>query len=415
MEGNGRSVEIRLGFDYNYPVIPNYILEVTRYEMELEPGSAILIYEASENDSNMFYATGFLAPDKFIYLKTRDREAIFLSDLEIDRARSQAKVREVLPLKRFINRSRERGVESPKIADVLQEIFEEFNVRKLIVPPNFGVKYADLVRERGYKVSFKDEPFFEERRHKTPQEVEFIRNAIKAAQIALDRAIDMISSSRIQGDLLIYDGEPLTSERIKREISITLIEMDYLAKHTIVACGAQSAEPHNRGSGPLKPHQPIVIDLFPKDLNTGYHADMTRTVVRGAASEDVRRMFDAVLLAQERAIDMIKPGVDGKDVHNVVVETFKEMGFETGEVEGKMQGFFHGTGHGIGLDVHEWPRISSSSEILEEGDVVTVEPGIYLPGEVGVRLEQMALVTADGCEVLTMLPQRPEEFNASAG
>ncbi|HID57460.1 TPA: aminopeptidase P family protein [Candidatus Poribacteria bacterium] len=373
--------------------------------MELEPGSAILIYEASERDSNMFYATGFLAPDKFIYLKTRYREAIFLSDLEIDRARSQSKVKEVLPLKRFINRSKERGVESPKIADVLQEIFEEFGVRELIVPSNFGVKYADLVRERGYKVSFKDEPFFEERRHKKPREVEFIRKAVEAAQIALDRAIDMISSSLIRGDLLFYDGEPLTSERVKREISVTLIGMDYLAKHTIVACGTQSAEPHNRGSGPLRPHQPIVIDLFPKDLNTGYHADMTRTVVRGEASEEVKRMFDAVLLAQKKAIDMIKPGVDGKDVHNAVVETFNEMGFETGEVEGKMQGFFHGTGHGIGLDVHEWPRISTSSEILEEGDVVTVEPGLYYPQIGGVRIEDDVLITENGCEVLSEYPK----------
>jgi Xaa-Pro aminopeptidase len=378
---------------------------ILRYKMELEPGSAILIYEASERDSNMFYATGFLAPDKFIYLKTVDREFIFLSDLEIDRARSEAKVREVLPLKEFIARSKERGVESPKIGDVLKEIFEEFGVRKLIVPANFGVKYADLIRERGYEVEFKDEPFFEERRRKTPQEVEFTRSAIKAAQIALGRAIDMISESEIQGDILLYKGEPLTSEMVRKEINISLLDMDHLSQHTIVACGAQSAEPHNKGSGPLRPHQPIVIDLFPKDLRTGYHADLTRTVVRGEASEEVRRMFDAVLLAQKRAFDMVAPGVDGKEIHAAVAETFKEMGFETGVVNGKMQGFFHGTGHGIGLDVHEWPRLSSTSDVLEEGNIITIEPGLYYPGIGGVRIEDDVLVTEGGHEVLSDFPK----------
>ncbi|RKY01004.1 aminopeptidase P family protein [Candidatus Poribacteria bacterium] len=376
--------------------------------MKLEPGEAILLYEASERDSNIFYATRFLAPDRFIYIRTAEREAIIVSDLELDRARAEAQVDEVLPLRLFRQRCKERGVESPKIGEVLDEVLKEFGVSRVIVPAGFGVKYADLIRERGYELRVKDEPFFEERRRKTPQEVEWIRRAIESTQKALERAIRIIADSSIENDLLIYEGEPLTSERLRREIEISLLEMNCLAKGTIVACGEQSAEPHKIGSGPLRPNRPIVIDVFPRDLSTGYHADITRTVVKGKAPEEVKRMFEAVMGAQEMAIGMIKPGADGKEIHSAVVNFFKERGFETGEKDGRMQGFFHGTGHGIGLDVHEPPALSTESVELEPGNVITVEPGLYYPDVGGVRIEDDVLVTEDGCEVLTDFPKTLE-------
>ena len=147
-------------------------------------------------------------------------------------------------------------------------------------------------------------------------------------------------------------------------INVTLMEHDCVAQHTIVACGLDGVDPHNQGSGPIRPHQSIVLDIFPRSGRTRYYADMTRTVVKGRASDPLRRMYDAVLAAQLRGIEMVRAGVEGQEIHAEVARTLERHGFETGLVGGRMQGFFHGTGHGLGLEVHEPPRVSKVAWVL---------------------------------------------------
>jgi Xaa-Pro aminopeptidase len=124
---------------------------------------------------------------------------------------------------------------------------------------------------------------------------------------------------------------------------------------------------------------------------------MTRTVVRGTATEQQKKMHAAVLEAQQRAIDMIRPGASGDTIHQRVQQVFVDAGFPTEKRDGTWVGFFHGTGHGVGLDIHESPRIARNGPVLEEGIVVTVEPGLYYPGLGGCRIEDVVLVTGDGC------------------
>jgi Xaa-Pro aminopeptidase len=148
-----------------------------------------------------------------------------------------------------------------------------------------------------------------------------------------------------------------------------------------------------------------VFDVFPRSAPTGYYSDMSRTVVKGRPSEAARRQFAAVLEAQEMGIRMVRAGVNGRSIHEAIQRRFLEQGYRTGSRNGKMQGYFHGTGHGVGLDIHEAPRVGGVDDVLPEGSVVTVEPGLYYSGVGGVRIEDMVLVRKGGCRNLTEFPK----------
>jgi len=185
-------------------------------------------------------------------------------------------------------------------------------------------------------------------------------------------------------------------------VDTAILQAGGLPAHTIVAGGRQGCDPHEEGHGLLRAHEPIILDVFPRSQKTGYFGDITRTVVRGRASEALRRIYYTIGRAQEVASEHIRHGARGRDIHDKVQQFLTKEGYKTGKVKGRMEGFFHGTGHGVGLQIHEAPRLgASSTDVLRRGHVVTVEPGLYYPGIGGVRLEDMALVTANGARNLT--------------
>jgi Xaa-Pro aminopeptidase len=170
-----------------------------------------------------------------------------------------------------------------------------------------------------------------------------------------------------------------------------------------VAGGRQGCDPHASGQGILRANEPIIIDVFPRSQKTGYYGDITRTVVRGRASEGVRKAYATVGRAQELALGRLRKKLPAREVHQTVQDYFNREGYRTGNRNGRMQGFFHSSGHGLGLEIHEPPSLSAASnDLLLTGQVVTVEPGLYyseLGG--GVRLEDMALITNTGPRNLT--------------
>ena len=366
---------------------------------------ARLIIADSETDADLYYATGFLAPDDFIFLQTPSEKLMLISDLEIDRAKSQSRIKNVLSLSHYLARAKNSGNKTPTSLDALCQLLGEKNIQKLHVPRTFPIASADHLRAKGYTITFPEDTYWAEREIKTPQEITHIHDTQQHTEAAMEEAINLIRQAEIQNNLLYLNGQPLTSETVKHRIQTTLLERNCNASHTIVACGDQACDPHNEGQGPLKAHQAIIIDIFPRNNATGYFADITRTVVKGQPSTELQNIYDTVLAGQQIALDHIKDGADGQAIHQKIVTLFESRHYKTGEIKGRMQGYFHGTGHGVGLEIHEAPRIGKTAQTLRAGHVVTVEPGLYYPTRGAVRIEDLVVVTQNGCENLTTYPK----------
>jgi Xaa-Pro aminopeptidase len=367
---------------------------------------ALLIIASSEISADLLYRTRFFVPDPIIFIEHNGKKTIILSDLELDRGKEEADVDEVLSFSEYRKKLPSRKRKKVGFTHIVNLVFKERGIKSALVPEDFPIKYADELRRLGYRIRYKEGLFFEERLKKTPEEVRFISDSLRKTERAMGRAIEMISSSKIRDGKLFLNGSPLTSEIIRGEINSELSRLGCTALNTIVACGIHSSMPHNRGEGPLFAGQPIVIDIFPRSQESGYFGDMTRTVVKGEPSKELEKMYQTVLKGQKLGLSLIKHRARVKDIHGAIVEFFKKSGFETGMMDGKQQGFIHSTGHGLGLEIHEPPRVSFTDTILEEGNVITVEPGLYYEKLGGVRIEDVVVVKRDGCTTLTRYPKR---------
>lgn len=363
---------------------------------------AELIIAASEKDSDMFYAVGISTPDPFIWLEADGKTKIYINSLEFGRAQKEATVDEVINDSRFKEESF-----SARLASILKEN----GIGKVIVPGTMEIRYVKMLESGNIEIEIKSGTFFEKRKIKSEEEIEKIAKVQEVAERSMAKAIEMIRESKAgEGNKLYYQGEVLTSELVREAMHIELLKGGCGFEPSIVACGEQSADPHQMGKGPLFAGLPIVIDIFPKSYESKYFADITRTVVKGKASSEIKKMYQIVLEAQKKAINEIKPGIKAGTLDVSICEYFEEHGFETVFI-GNPKGFIHNTGHGLGMDIHEGPSIrKTSEEILEVGNVFTIEPGLYYPGIGGVRIEDLVVVTADGARNLTRFPKEELEI-----
>ncbi|HEX2244674.1 MAG TPA: Xaa-Pro peptidase family protein [Gammaproteobacteria bacterium] len=371
----------------------------------LRAHQALLMVSASEGDANMLYAAGFFVPDPFIFFRHKNTSYVVMSDLEIDRAKRQARADRVLSLSHYQRKLRKLGKASSFI-EILDLLFRERGIRSLIVPANFSALLADQLRAKGFSVQIKRDPFFAEREIKNDEEVRQIAESLRVAVRGLEAGIRMLKRTKFGRDGYLYlNGAKLTSETLKTAVNTTIMAQGWLPSHTIISSGNQCVDPHHEGTGPIKANTSIIFDIFPRSQKSGYFGDLSRTVVRGRASERLKKIYATVQDGQKIGFDLIRDGVNGKEVHQKILDLFALRGFRTGKINGRMQGFFHGTGHGLGLDIHEAPRIAPVDATLKAGHVVTVEPGLYYLGVGGVRLEDVVLVEANGNRNLTDCPQ----------
>lgn len=370
----------------------------------LEDDADGYLIDADSSDSDQRYLSGFDAHDPFFTLYTNETH-LLVSGLEYGRAKKESRADSV---SRYADYDYQYG--SPEERHrMLADFLADHDVSSLTVPARFPLGTADGLREREIPVEAETDGVITEIRSvKTDDEIDSIREAQRANEKAMERAETLLREATEENGVLQYDGEELTSERVRREIEIELLELDHALDETIVSCGAHAADPHDRGSGPLEAGETIVIDIFPRSKESNYHADMTRTFSVGEPSERVREWYDLTAEAKEAALAAIEPGTTGEDVHDAVCDVYEEAGLPTlRENPSTETGFIHSTGHGIGLDVHELPRLSPGGAALEPGHVVTVEPGLYDPDVGGIRIEDLVVVTEDGYENLT---DYPEEF-----
>jgi Xaa-Pro aminopeptidase len=367
---------------------------------------ARLIIGDSKSSSDMYYRTRFWVGDPVPFFEIDGKTGLVCNNLEIDRAKKDAQVDEVISLAEYMGKAKEAGIDAPGYADVMGVLFRERGVSSIQVPSTFPLLHADALRESGFDVSPVKGAFYSERLVKNAEEIEHIAAAQAMTEEGMAIAIEMIAESEPNADgVLQYGGDTLTSERVRTEVSIYFMQRGYDPSAIIVAGGDQGVDPHERGSGPLRANECIVLDIFPRNKETGYWGDMTRTVLRGEATDEQQRQYDTVLQAQEEACDMVMAGVTGLEIHRHVQTVFDEAGYETGELDGRMQGFFHGTGHGVGLDIHEGPSVGRSDAPLEPGMVVTIEPGLYYLASGGIRIEDIVVVEEGGNRNLNSYPK----------
>src|SRR5438552_2732267 len=205
---------------------------------------ARLIYSASESDANMLWATRFFAPDPFIFIRKRGKTYLVMNDLEIDRAKSQARVDKVLSYSDYTRRWQQRGVQFPAPAQILAEVFKDLRIIRIEVPSTFPLGVADQLRSAGIAVLPKADPFWPEREFKTEEEVRFINESLRAAEKGMEAGIAAIRRSDIRRDGYLYlDGTRLTSETLKQIINTRIMAQGYVPSHTIVASGDQCVDP----------------------------------------------------------------------------------------------------------------------------------------------------------------------------
>jgi Xaa-Pro aminopeptidase len=296
--------------------------------------------------------------------------------------------------------------------EVARRACERFGIRHAAIPPAFPAELADFLRAAGVELSVERQMFELRRRQKTQAQLDGIRRAQRAAEAGTAVVAELLRSARVDGGRVVHDGAPLTSERLKEAVAAAFAANRAAADDFIVAHGPQTCIGHHLGSGEIGAGEPITVDLYPRDRESGYFADMTRTFVVGPVDEELRTYHDLCKEALARAVAAIRPGARTADVHRAAAEVVEAAGYPTllskqpGAV--LLDGFFHSLGHGVGLEVHEPPHLAPGDGELVAGDVVAVEPGCYRQGFGGVRLEDLVLVTEDGAEVLTSFPYELE-------
>ncbi|CAN5584843.1 Xaa-Pro peptidase family protein [soil metagenome] len=364
-----------------------------------------LIVAASETDADMLYATRFFAPDPFIFIEQNGKRTLVLSDLEIDRGRKQAEADEFLPYSVFEKEVQGKSSKAPAYEEVLAHFLAKKNVRSAVVPANFPLGYARELESKKIRLQPSNGLFWPAREAKSEPELRLMRKALEITEAGMARGIAVLKRSKPgKGQKLEWSGKVLTSELLRAEIDTAVLRAGGLPANTIVAGGDQACDPHERGHGPLQANSLIILDIFPRSAASGYYGDLTRTVVRGRASDAQRKLWETVNAGQALALKKMKPGVDGLKLHKEVQQFFTDQGYPTELRDGRQTGFFHGTGHGLGLEIHEHPRFQKT--VFKAGQVLTVEPGLYYPGLGGVRTEDVVALTKRGIRMLSRFGNR---------
>ena len=360
----------------------------------------IVLIPSGDSDADFIYATGF-GVEAGLYIRYSDKdEVLIVSPLEADRARAEAKVANVVE---------DREVYAKNAwAQLAARLLRERGITQARVTAQLAAAHLEDLRGAGIDAQVDRTLFVAERRRKTEQEAAAIQEAQSAAESAVVAVVRELAKAEIRDGLLWSNGGPLTSEKLYARAQFALGELGFTCPEMIIAGSPGSALPHYRGVGQIMANAPVIIDIFPTSRQTHFNGDLTRTVVVGEIPEEVRRMHAAVLQALDAGIETIAGGVRGKDAHFAVAQVLVDRGFGTTtegfegpEGAARMN---HSTGHGVGLEVHEEPGLrASNDEPLEEGDVVTVEPGLYLLGLGGVRIEDTGMVTKNGFKNFTTL------------
>ncbi len=335
---------------------------------------------------------------------------LILRDIEMDRARKSAKADLVACPDAYAPAGGLSGDRETATAQAVAQCVCRSGAKSVTVDRSTPAIYWHELLAAGLKVTCDPLDGVAARRAKDAQEIEWLRQCQRDTEAAVRMACQTIATATVREDgVLLRDGRPLTADRMREAVDVFLLRRGYQNPESIIAGGDESSDCHEHGHGELRTGKGVIVDIFPRSRKTLYNGDCTRTVVHGAAPQELIRMHAAVVAAKAAAIALVRPGVTGDAIHaetsRVIRESGYKMGMPTSDETWAGARMTHGTGHGVGLEVHEPPLLALNGPPLVEGDVLTIEPGLYQPGLGGVRVEDMVVVTATGCENLGELPE----------
>ena len=370
----------------------------------------VLLVGDSVRSSELRHEVAVAIGDLFRYAEIDGRRIAVVWSVEGDRITAVDPSIEIVPVETFpYDDLLAEGVDYYEIAPTLTvRIARALGIREAVVPASFPLRHADVLRGDGVELRVDQGLFDDRRRRKTPRQRDAIAPASRAAEAGMAAIAALLARSEPGDGGRVADGEPLTSEWLRAVAVEAFLAYGCSGDDLIAAHGPQAADGHDHGSGRLANDDHVVCDLFPRHVDSGCFADMTRTFTVGEPDQALVEWHAHCLEALDLARAMLAPRLNGGDVHRAVCAFFEDHGHQTAMSvpEGTVlrDGFYHGLGHGVGLDVHEAPSMGKAGQELVAGDVVTLEPGLYRHGWGGVRVEDLLLITEDGCETITDFP-----------
>ena len=368
--------------------------------------TAIVMAGVPATNKSLLHATRFAVGDPAALIVTRRsgglHRLLILRDIEMDRARKHAQADQVACPGEFAPVGGLSGDRETATAQAAAQAVAAAGCHRVIADRTLGLIFVDQLQQQGIAVEYDADLGVVDRRAKDAQEIEHLRRAQETTERAVQLACELVAQSDADASgALQHEGQPLTAERVRLAIDTFLMQHNFANAGSIVAPGTQGADCHEYGSGAIHTGQSVIIDIFPCDRASGYHGDCTRTIVHGDVPDELLRMHMAVCQAKAAAIAAVRPGATGDQVHRATIDVIEAKGYAVGLPTAEHPiTMTHGTGHGVGLAIHESPLLDFKGPPLLEGDALTVEPGLYKMQLGGVRLEDMVIVTAGGCENL---------------
>jgi Xaa-Pro aminopeptidase len=362
-------------------------------------------------NKSLYRTVRFMVHDAMIAVDLPDgTRTLILREIEMDRAKKHARADRVYGYSDFSPASGLSGDRETAAAQSTAECLRRNGITHVIGDRTLPFIYVDEMQAAGIAVELDSEMGVTDRRVKDEEEIAHLRKAQQVTEEVMRMACETVATSSADADGVLHIGsEVLISERLHTMIDTFLLERNFFNPPCIVAGGSDGGDCHELGSGPLRTGQPVIIDIFPLDKQSMYNGDCTRTVVHGEIPDEIQNMHAAVVAAKQAATAVTKAGATGEMVHLETIRVLLEHGYQEGLPKENDPPTFcsmpHGTGHGIGLDVHEPPLLDRNGAVLFAGDVVTIEPGLYCNTIGGVRVEDMMLVTENGCENFNTLPE----------
>jgi len=376
---------------------------------------ALVMAGVPQTNATLYHRIRFSVGDPVAYLELpaaagKRKSVLILRDIEMERARRAARADEVACPADYAPEGGLSGDRETATAQAAAECLRRSGVERVTGDRSLPLIFAEMMRRSGIDVVCDTELGVLDRRRKDAQEIAWIREAQQVTEGAMEMACCLVAAAAARRDgVLMHEGQPLTAERVRAAIDHWLLDRGYANPPAIVAGGPGGADCHNLGFGELKTGEPVIIDIFPRNRQTLYYGDCTRTVVHGDIPGELKAMHAAVCEAKAAAIAAVRAGATGDAVHAATLAAITRRGYAAGlpgdDAPPSYCSITHGTGHGLGLDVHEPPLLDRNGPELLSGDVVSVEPGLYRNDLGGVRVEDLVVVLDEGCENLNALPE----------